>query len=134
MGNQQKAEFLRNLHRGPDVLVLPNAWDAVSEFVLNARTDIFLAEHVEPSTRFDRAVERLRAFLAAGADCVFAPGVRNRVTIERLVQAIPGPLNILATAGSPSLSELGSLGVARVSFGGGPSRPALVQQLLRSRN
>ena len=51
--------------------------------VLNARTDIFLAKHGDASTRFDRAVERLNAYWEAGADCLFAPGVVDMLTIIR---------------------------------------------------
>ena len=93
--------------------------------VLNARTDIFLAKHGDASTRFDRAVERLNAYWEAGADCLFAPGVVDMLTIIRLVSAIKGPLNILATVGSPSISEMQRAGVRRVSLGSGPSRVAL---------
>ena len=93
--------------------------------VLNARTDIFLARHGEESTRFDRAVERLNAFHEAGADCVFAPGVADAETIGRLVSAVKGPLNILATIGTPSIPELKRLGVRRVSLGSGTHRVTL---------
>jgi 2-methylisocitrate lyase-like PEP mutase family enzyme len=102
--------------------------------VLNARTDIFLAKEGEEETRFDRAVERLNAFHEAGADCLFAPGVADAETIGRLVGAVKGPLNILATVGTPPLEELKKLGVRRVSMGSGPSRVALgaFRKLLRS--
>ncbi len=93
--------------------------------VLNARTDIFLARHGDESTRFERAVERLNAFQAAGADCLFAPGVVDAETIARLVSTLKGPLNILATVGTPSIAELKRLGVKRVSLGSGTSRVAL---------
>ena len=96
-----------------------------SDIVINARTDIFLARHGEAATRFDRTVERLNAFHDAGADCLFAPGVTDAETIGRLASAVKGPLNILATAGSPSLAEMKSLGVKRVSLGSGTSRVAL---------
>jgi 2-methylisocitrate lyase-like PEP mutase family enzyme len=94
-------------------------------FVLNARTDIFLAKHGDESTRLDRAVERLNAFREAGADCLFAPGVADSETIGRLAKAVRGPLNILATVGTPPVGELERLGVKRVSLGSGPSRVAL---------
>lgn len=84
--------------------------------VVNARTDAFLAG--VPGA-FDVAVERGRAFLDAGADCVFVPGVTDAPTIGRLVEAI-GPVSVLATPASPGLSELAALGVRRVSFGPGP--------------
>lgn len=93
--------------------------------VINARTDIFLARHGDPATRFDRAVERLNAFHAAGADCLFAPGVTDAETIGQLVAALHGPLNILAGPGAPSIAEMRALGVRRVSLGSGPSRVAL---------
>lgn len=92
--------------------------------VINARTDIYLADHGEASTRFERSVERLNAYRDAGADCLFVPGVRDAETIRRLVKAIRGPVNVLAQPGSPSISEMKALGVARVSLGGGPSRVA----------
>jgi 2-methylisocitrate lyase-like PEP mutase family enzyme len=94
-------------------------------FVLNARTDIFLLKHGEEATRFDRTVERLNAFHDAGADCLFAPGVADAETIGRLAKAVKGPLNILATVGTPRVSELKRLGVKRVSLGSGPSRVSL---------
>ncbi len=98
---------------------------AVPKMVINARTDILWNEIGEASTRFDRAVERLRAYRAAGADCVFAPGVRDKETIAKLVKAVDGPLNILAAAGSPSIAEMKAMGVARVSVGSGPMRATL---------
>jgi 2-methylisocitrate lyase-like PEP mutase family enzyme len=98
---------------------------ASASLVLNARTDIFLAKHGDASTRFDRAVERLNAYREAGADCLFAPGVVDMLTIIRLVSAVKGPLNILATVGAPSIFDMQSAGVRRVSLGSGPSRVAL---------
>jgi 2-methylisocitrate lyase-like PEP mutase family enzyme len=93
--------------------------------VINARTELYLAKHGDETTRFDRAVERLNAYFDAGADCLFAPGVTDAETIGRLVAALKGPLNILATVGTPPIEELRRLGVRRVSFGSGPSRVAL---------
>ena len=98
---------------------------AVPNIVLNARTDIFLNAIGDEATRFDRTVERLNAYADAGADCLFAPGVRDRETIGKLVKAVHGPLNILATAGSPDIAEMKTLGIARVSVGSGPMRATL---------
>lgn len=95
------------------------------DLVLNARTDIFLAHHGDESSRFARAVERLNAFHEAGADCVFAPGITDAATIERLVKAVRGPLNILAGVGTPSVPELKRLGVKRLSLGSGTHRVVL---------
>lgn len=93
--------------------------------VINARTDQYLAEMGEPATRFERACERARAYIDAGADCVFVPGVSDEETIGRLVQALRFPLNILAGAGAPPIPRLRELGVKRVSVGSGISRTAM---------
>jgi 2-methylisocitrate lyase-like PEP mutase family enzyme len=93
--------------------------------VLNARTDIYLMPIGEEATRFEQTVERLRAYRKAGADCVFAPGVSDRDTIARLVKAVGAPLNILISAGCPSLAELEKIGVARVSAGSAVMRATL---------
>lgn len=93
--------------------------------VLNARTDVYLLQVGEPATRYDETIRRLAAYRDAGADCVFAPGVRDAVTIGRLVADLKCPLNILAGPGSPSVGELDALGVARISLGSGPMRASL---------
>ena len=93
--------------------------------VINARTDIYLEEIGDPATRADRTVERLNAYRDAGAESLFAPGVKDPATIEELVHAVRGPLNILATVGAPSARELEKLGVARISVGSGPMRACM---------
>jgi 2-methylisocitrate lyase-like PEP mutase family enzyme len=93
--------------------------------VLNARTDIYLMPIGPAKTRFDRTVERLRAYHQAGADCLFAPGVSNGDTIAALVKAVPGPLNILISPSCPPLAELEKMAVARASTGSGAMRATL---------
>jgi 2-methylisocitrate lyase-like PEP mutase family enzyme len=93
--------------------------------VINARTDVYLKGIGAPEARLGVAIDRGKAFLAAGADCVFVPGVCDRETIGELVRGIGGPVNILATAGTPPVPDLEALGVARVSLGSGPMRKAL---------
>jgi 2-methylisocitrate lyase-like PEP mutase family enzyme len=93
--------------------------------VINARTDVYLAQADNPSSPFERAVERANAYRAAGADCLFVPGVRDAATIAALVRAIDGPLNVLGVPGSPAVSKLEELGVKRVSVGSGPMRATL---------
>jgi len=51
--------------------------------------------------------------------------VKDRETIAQLARGVRGPLNILATAGTPPVAELEKLGVARVSVGSGPMRATL---------
>ena len=93
--------------------------------VLNARTDVYLLSVGAAESRYDETVRRLSAFRGAGADCVFAPGVKDAATIARLVSDLRCPLNILAGPGSLSVGELEQLGVARVSLGSGPMRATL---------
>ena len=93
--------------------------------VINARTDVFLLEVGEPERRVELAVERARAYLEAGADCVYPIGALPRQWIADLASSIPGPINVLAGPFAPPLRELAALGVARVSFGGGLMRAAL---------
>jgi 2-methylisocitrate lyase-like PEP mutase family enzyme len=93
--------------------------------VVNARTDIYLLQIGDAATRFERTVERLRAYRQAGADCLFAPGVRDRETISKLVKALAAPLNILLSPGCPPLGELEKLGVARASAGSAVMRASL---------
>ena len=94
---------------------------AVPALVINARTDLYLAGRPD----FDETVRRGVAYLEAGADCVFVPGVTDAETIGRLADAIPGPINVLAMPSTPPVAELERLGVARVSVGSGLGRAAL---------
>jgi 2-methylisocitrate lyase-like PEP mutase family enzyme len=93
--------------------------------VINARTDVFLASIGAPETRLAHAVSRLNAYRAAGADCLFAPGVVDRGTIAALVREVDGPLNVLAGPGCPPVPELEALGVRRLSLGSGVMRASL---------
>jgi 2-methylisocitrate lyase-like PEP mutase family enzyme len=95
------------------------------DVVINARTDLYLLQIGEESTRFERTLERLRAYRDAGADCFFLPGVASEDLIRRFVDALQFPINILATAGTPPIARLKELGVARVSVGSGMMRSAM---------
>jgi 2-methylisocitrate lyase-like PEP mutase family enzyme len=98
------------------------AREAAPGMVINARTDVFLR-----GTRdVDEAVERSNAYLRAGADCAFVPGVEDAATIERLARGVEGPLSLLAlTPSMPAAAELARLGVARVTTGPVLTRVAL---------
>jgi 2-methylisocitrate lyase-like PEP mutase family enzyme len=93
--------------------------------VLNARTDVYLAQVGAPETRYDEAFRRSLAFRDAGADCIFIPGVSDAETIKKFVRDLQFPINILAGPGSLSVAELQKLGVARVSLGSAPMRATL---------
>ena len=93
--------------------------------VLNARTDVYLAQVGAPESRYQETLLRLTAYREAGADCLFAPGIRDAATIAKLTEDLKFPVNILAVVGAPSVTELENLGVARVSVGSGPMRATL---------
>ena len=59
------------------------------------------------------------AYEAAGADVVYAPGLADLDAIGRIVDAVDVPVNVLCRPGSPTVSELASVGCARISVGGG---------------
>jgi len=71
-------------------------------------------------------LQRLRAYAEAGADCLYAPGIRTREQIAAVVAAVaPRPVNLLV--GAPiglSVAEIAELGVRRISIGGGLARAA----------
>jgi 2-methylisocitrate lyase-like PEP mutase family enzyme len=113
--------------------------------VINARTDAYWQSGVEPAEAMRGTLERGKAYLQAGADCIFIPGLRNPEHIKTVIDHLsaPGPrtndlrtndlrnvhgvapVNILAGPGVPSIPELARLGVKRVSYGSGPHRAAM---------
>jgi 2-methylisocitrate lyase-like PEP mutase family enzyme len=93
--------------------------------VINARTDAYWQKGVESQQALRNAVQRGKAYLQAGADCIFIPGLRDPQSIRTAVEQLGAPVNILATAGAPSLQELKDLGVKRISMGSGPMRAAM---------
>ena len=93
--------------------------------VINARTDAYWQKGTAPDTAMKHTLERGRAYLDAGADCIFIPGLRDAEKIRTLVDRWKAPINILAGPGVPSIQELTKLGVKRVSFGSGPMRAAM---------
>jgi 2-methylisocitrate lyase-like PEP mutase family enzyme len=82
--------------------------------VINARTDTLVA-----GGTVAEAIARGRAYLDAGADCIFVLAAIGP-HLEEIVAGIPGPVSVLAGAGAPSIRDLAAAGVARVSFGPGP--------------
>ena len=108
------------------VQAVREAGDAAGvHIVINARTDVYLAEVGPPESRFDEALRRGRLFRQAGADCIFVPGLRDAATIGKLVRELGCPVNILAGPGVPGVAELEKLGVARISLGSSPHRATL---------
>lgn len=116
------------LHAGPEPLrAVPDqcarlaaARGASADLFINARIDTYL----RGAGGVDETVARANAYLDAGADGVFVPGVIDLSVIAKLVAAIPGPLNVLAWPGAPSVAEFAEVGVARVSLGSGVAEAA----------
>jgi 2-methylisocitrate lyase-like PEP mutase family enzyme len=96
-------------------------------FVLNARTDAFLlGQDRDPADVLADAIERGRAYLDAGADCVFVPGKLDAATTGALVEALgERKLSVIGVPGSLSGAEYQALGVARISYGPFVQRVAL---------
>jgi 2-methylisocitrate lyase-like PEP mutase family enzyme len=82
-------------------------------FVLTARAE----NHLRGIDDLDDTIARLRAFEQAGADVLYAPGLRSIEQIRAVVEALERPVNVLMFPGSPPVSELAAAGVARVSVG-----------------
>jgi 2-methylisocitrate lyase-like PEP mutase family enzyme len=92
---------------------------------VNARTDVFwLRTHAGPAALVE-ALRRASAYLHAGADGIFIPGLTDRDAIAQAVEGIPAPLNILASPQTPTAADLAALGVKRLSLGSGPVRATL---------
>lgn len=72
------------------------------------------------------AITRLKAYAAAGADCLYAPGIKTRGQIVAVVEAVaPKPVNLLVgSEGEFTLDDIAGMGVRRVSVGGGLARAA----------
>ena len=93
-----------------------------SGMLLVARAECFLVG----VTNIDEVIRRLAAYANAGADCLYAPGIRDREHIAAVVAAVaPKPVNLLiAGAIGLTMSDAAALGVRRVSVGGALARAA----------
>ena len=90
--------------------------------VINARVDVFLSGFLSgagPGTQdelVDDALRRAKAYLEAGADCVYPIALWETDALRRFVAEISAPVNVIRLPQMPSLAELAELGVARVSW------------------
>lgn len=96
--------------------------DTAFDVLLTARTEGFIRGRPDLA----ETIRRLQAFADAGADCLYAPGIKTREEITAVVQAVaPKPVNLLmGWAGDFTVGELGALGVRRISVGGALARAA----------
>lgn len=94
---------------------------AGADVVLTGRAECFLVGRPD----LDDAIRRLRAYADAGADCLYAPGIRTREQIAAVVAAVaPKPVNVIALGGELTLGDFERLGVRRVSVGSALARVA----------
>jgi 2-methylisocitrate lyase-like PEP mutase family enzyme len=100
-------------------------------FMLTARAENYL--HGRPD--LDDTIRRLQAFEKAGADVLYAPGLRDLTTMRTVVSSVTKPMNVVMSAADPSLSaaQLSQIGVKRISVGGALSRLALTSFLKAAR-
>jgi 2-methylisocitrate lyase-like PEP mutase family enzyme len=102
--------------------------DAVgSDFFINARTDLFLKTQTYDDALVDQVIERGRAFADAGASGFFVPRLADPAQIERIVAAVPLPLNVIAFPGAPDKKVWADAGVARISHGPFPHRALMAK-------
>jgi 2-methylisocitrate lyase-like PEP mutase family enzyme len=100
-------------------------------FLLTARAENLLHGRLD----LDDTIRRLQAFEKAGADVLYAPGVRDLATIRAVVSAVTRPVNVVMSAADPAITaaQLAEAGVKRISVGGALSRLALAAFLKGAR-
>ena len=92
-----------------------------SGVLLTGRCEGFLVGQAD----LDMVIDRLNAYSEAGADCLYAPGIKTREQISAVVKAVhPKPVNLLIGASGLSVAEAADLGVRRISVGGSLARSA----------
>ena len=98
-------------------------------FFINARTDLFLKVKPEDHDAglADLAIERGKAFADAGASGFFIPRLGDLRLVERIVAAVPLPVNAIAYPGAPSKAEWAQAGIARISHGPFPHKALMAQ-------
>jgi 2-methylisocitrate lyase-like PEP mutase family enzyme len=102
--------------------------DAVgSDFFINARTDLFLKTQIYDDALVDQVIERGKAFADSGASGFFVPRLADPAQIERIVAAVPLPLNVIAFPGAPDKKVWADAGVARISHGPFPHRALMAK-------
>jgi len=100
-------------------------------FMLTARAENLLHGRID----LDDTIRRLQAFEKAGADVLYAPGVRDVATIRTVVSSVTKPVNVVMSAADPAITaaQLAEAGVKRISVGGALSRLALAAFLRGAR-
>jgi 2-methylisocitrate lyase-like PEP mutase family enzyme len=121
-GNEAKPVYDFNLAVERVAAAAEAAHSLPFPFTFTARAENFLHGRRD----LDDTVKRLQAFARAGADVLYAPGLRDLATIRQVVAAVSRPLNVVMSAADPDLTtqQLADAGVKRISVGGSLSRLA----------
>jgi 2-methylisocitrate lyase-like PEP mutase family enzyme len=87
------------------------------ELFINARTDLFLGQGRDAAQSIAEALDRAKAYMAAGASGFFIPGLREDALIGHICEGVTLPVNVMVVEGVPSNERLTELGVSRISYG-----------------
>ena len=138
----EKGKVFRGLHQRDRAFIIPNPWDVGTArllqslgfaalattsggfaFTLTARSENFIVGRPD----LGDTIARLQAFQEAGADVLFAPGLKTKDDIRTVVRSVDRPLNVIMGLQGVqlSLAELSELGVKRISVGSALARSAL---------
>ena len=115
---------IEDYDRGGRIYVLARAVERVAAAAEAARGRGFLLtgraeNHIRGNPDLDDTIERLQAYEAAGADVLYAPGLRTADEIRAVCAAVSKPVNVLALGGGLTFAEIAEAGAQRVSVGGG---------------
>jgi len=110
---------------GSEIYELPRAVAriaAAADAAHNGATQLVLTARAENLIRgrddLADTIARLQAYQEAGADVLFAPGVRTVEAIKAVTSSVDAPVNVLVSAGAPEVAEVAAAGAARISVGG----------------
>jgi 2-methylisocitrate lyase-like PEP mutase family enzyme len=117
---EEQAERVRVIRRAADAAGVP--------LFINARTDVFLSNDVgRHADLVGEAIERGRAYVAAGASGIFVPGIRDEDLIRRVCAGLTVPVNVIFLPELPPRDRLAAAGVGRISYGPRPYRETMAR-------
>lgn len=114
---EAQCERIRAVRRAADREGIP--------LVINARIDVFLRSEPKPADKLTETIARARAYVEAGADCIYPVIVGDIDTLRAIREATDAPINVYASRSTAPMRELETLGVNRLSVGPGLLKAAL---------
>lgn len=116
---ERQARRIAAIRRAADARGIP--------LFINARTDLFLKHLQDPKPHIGEALDRARAYAAAGASGFFVPGLVDDGLIGQVCEGVALPVNVMVMQGVPDNARLATLGVARISYGALPYSQAMAR-------